>query len=59
MPKNYSCETSQVKSKGMFNVAFMFGLRVLLKSGHILNNRVNICIYRLQPEHKLEEETED
>jgi hypothetical protein len=59
MPKNYSCETSQVKSKGMFNVGFMFGLRILLKSGHILNNRVNITIYRLEPEQKLEEEQED
>lgn len=48
-----------MKNKGMFSVGFLFGMRVLLKSGHILNNRVNITIYRLEPEQKLEEEMED
>lgn len=49
MPKNYSCETVTQKVKGMYSISFTFGLRILLKSGHILNQKVPINVYRLQP----------
>lgn len=55
LPKNYSCETATGK-KGPFMVSFMFSVRVLLKSGHIVTKSVPIVLYRLAPEKPREEE---
>ena len=55
LPKNYSCETSSGK-KGPFMVSFMFSLRIILKSGHILTKSVPLTLYRLAPEKPREEE---
>jgi len=58
LPKNYSCETVNQK-KGNFGVAFMFAIRVVLKSGHILTKTVPVTLFRVAPTKPAEQDEEE
>lgn len=62
LPKNYSCETCNLK-KGNFSMSFMFVIRIVLKSGHILTKSTPVTLYRVAPtkpaEQEIDEDAED
>lgn len=48
LPKNYSCETATGK-KSQYMVTFMFSIKCILKSGHIISKSVPITLFRMPP----------